>query len=145
MSAFFLICGPKPENLGILGLRIVDLSAGGELERRAAADLFSEADRVRCWYATKEGASPDALFTDAQAAMAEGVPFADTQIYKLLVSVITYIDKIAIWYSDDWGNLPIVTDAGMFLEKLEQDLRNGPAECWLLFDNNSSQKPLTDL
>lgn len=138
MSQFFLVSGAKPQLVGLPGLRIVDLAGAEALIQRGARSLFSAASRAQCWFVVDEQECPDVLFTEAQRELQSDVAFQETRICKLFEQILPIAEKIALWYSDEWDDLPVVTDAAAFLRGLESALHTDTAECWLLFERRTS-------
>ncbi len=139
MSQFFLVCGPKPGLEGLTGLRFVDLAGASWLVERAAFAVLSAAERAQCWFVVDEQECSDGLFTDAQRALHDDADFKTTRVCKLFERILPTAEKIVLWYSDEWDDLPIVTDGPEFLRQLEQALRTDRAECWLMFRGRSAQ------
>jgi hypothetical protein len=135
MSEFFLVCGRQPRLEDIANVEVVRLSQAEEIVTRAAHELFSPSEWADCWYLRDRRGCADTLFTEAQAALLDSVPFESTRLYRVFSRVLPTARKIALWYGNDWENLTRVHEAGTFIDFLKRDMESPTAESWLLFES----------
>ncbi len=133
MSEFFVICGDRPQLGDIPNIEVVEMSQAEEVVVRAGQQLFAPAELADCWYVRDAQGCSDTFFTEAQAAVLDGLPLEKTRLYQLFRRTLPTAKRIALWYGDDWNDLPVVTDEQTFFEQLKRDLENPTAESWMMF------------
>jgi hypothetical protein len=137
MSEFVLISGRQPQFEDISNIEVVQLSHAEAIIARAAQELFAPSEWMGCWYLRDTEGCTDTLFTEAQAALLNGKPFEHTRLYRAFSRILPTARRVALWYGDDWANLPLVSDAKTFMERLKRDIESPTAEAWMLFDKES--------
>lgn len=65
--------------------------------------------------------------------MNEGLPFRNTCTSQLLESLSHLSLSIALWYSDDYTELPVTRDFQVFLREVEAGLNTDSVECYIHF------------
>lgn len=133
MSEFFIIAGDKPQLDDLLSLEAVSLDRAEDVVARAARDLFAPYEWSECWYLRDAQGCVDTLFIEAQAALLDSLPFEGTRLYRLFSRLLLTAKKIALWYGNDWTDLPAVSDAPTFFQRLRRDLEQPAAESWMMF------------
>lgn len=133
MSAFFIVAGEQPPLDALPNLEVIPLDRAEDIVAQAARELFAPSEWPACWYLRDSKGCTDTLFTEAQVALLDGAPFAETRLYRVFSRILPTAKKIALWYGDDWSNLPVVSDAQTFLQRLRQDVERPTAESWMMF------------
>ncbi len=122
MSQFFIIAGKTSSLDGLSNVEVISLDRAEDVIVRAARDLFFAADWPSCWYLRDRGGCTGTLFTEAQAALLDGASFEQTRLYSLFSRTLPTAKGIALWYGDDWSDLPPVSESRAFLDRLRQDV-----------------------
>lgn len=133
MSEFFIVCGEKPKLDDLPNIELVEMNQAEEVVARAARQLFSSSDLAHCWYVRDKQGCADTFFTEAQAAALDGDPLEKTRLYQVFNRALPTAKQVALWYGDEWQDLPVVTDEKSFFEHLKKDLESPTAESWMMF------------
>jgi len=134
MSEFFLVSGRQPQFDDIANIEVVQLNQTEDIVARAGSELFAPSDLTDCWYLRDTEGCADTLFTEAQEALLDGKPFENTRLYRAFSRILPEARKIALWYGSDWANLPLVSEAQTFMERLKRDIASPTAEAWMMFE-----------
>lgn len=62
-----------------------------------------------------------------------GLPLQKTRLYQVLHRALPLAKQVALFYADDWQDLPVVTDERDFFTRLQKDLESPMAESWMMF------------
>jgi hypothetical protein len=112
-------------------IELVPASGAGDFVVRATTQLYGSPEG--CWLAqltdTKE---IDSLFSRAQADLAAGMTIEQTALGVFLDALIRQRVEIAMWYADEWQQLPTVCDFNEALRRIESALTEGSGEIYLM-------------
>ena len=78
--------------------------------------------------------SADDWFMDAMELMSSGVPLISTNLGAFIVALMDAHARIAVWYSDEWDDLPMAVTRQGFLDVIQQQIMEPPGEVWALYD-----------
>lgn len=80
-----------------------------------------------------DGKDFDDIFVNAQREIVNGNLLADTVLYKVINSLYSNVDAMALWYASDYEDLDKAFDIKSLIGKIEQGLSMPSLEAYVLF------------
>ncbi|MGN6186978.1 MAG: hypothetical protein ACTHQM_25360 [Thermoanaerobaculia bacterium] len=92
---------------------------------------------------TKNGISIDGVFTEAHNALYNGREFDVTQLEHVLPEMLNTCKSVALWWGDEWQDLPVISSEAKLLSELKRQLAAPVGDVYLLWnrDVNDAASP----
>jgi hypothetical protein len=100
----------------------------------AAQALFPDPDLVRV-PVLADGASVDELFTEAHNAVFNGGDFGSTRLSRILPQLASRCGSLAIWWADDWSDLPVQRTTDALMRAVIDQLREPVGDVYVYWEN----------
>jgi hypothetical protein len=129
MSQFLLFWSrelPRPTSRVVFS----SLTSEHHVMTRAANDLFG-ADLQHVFVPTYDGRTVAELFDEAYNSVAAGAAFSTTAAGLLLNEVLRTGESLALWWSNDWSNLPRLTSETDLVAEVTRQLSEEPGEVYV--------------
>lgn len=124
----FMLC--IPDTIDAQDVELQPIAGREALLSDAARSLYGSEANVRVpWLRGARGI--DEIFTEAHNAVANGRDFATTRLAAFLPGMMHGCRSFALWWGDDWSDLPVVGDESALLSELVDQLREPPGEVYL--------------
>ena len=134
MSQFMFVVGKQVSLDDIWDIECVQVKDGDDFIQRASRDLVKESSLQECWFPQdKTSKCTDALFVEAQERLVFGAKIEATRLGILIGQIIRLHGSIILWYGDDWVDLPMISDSGLVLKNIQEQLREGSGEVYLRY------------
>lgn len=78
-----------------------------------------------------DGSSVSDVFTEAHNVLYNGRNFNTTALARLLTEITTACVSLAIWWGEDWSDLPVVTSEAALRNELEKQLSERVGDVYL--------------
>jgi len=115
----FVLCTPKAIDMSE-GMYFRPISDDDQFLTDAARSLFSGEPSIRVPVLVG-GPSIADLFTDAHNAVYNGLDYSTTRLSIVIPELVRSCKSFALWWGDDWSDLPICrTDGSITLELIAQ-------------------------
>jgi hypothetical protein len=89
---------------------------------------------------TTEGVSIGDMFTEAHNALYNGGEFNATLLQHLLTEVLKTCKSFALWWGDDWQDLPVISTEAMLLSELKSQLAAPIGDVYLLWNRDMNDR-----
>lgn len=98
--------------------------------QEASGELFPAHDDVVVPY-MKTGEDVGELFDEAHNAVYNGRAFVTTELSSFLAELLQTCESIALWWGNDWQDLPTAHTREQFVDEVVRQLREPTGEVYL--------------
>ncbi len=130
-----IISDPSKIILEDLNIDSISINDSSSFLKNIANQLFTQEQLDLCWYPASERYREPVhdLFNEAYNFVAEGQDFTETVFGKLILRVLPTCQEVAIWYSDNFQDLPSSNDEKEFVKLISYEMQKGLGETYLRF------------
>ena len=126
----FMLCVPDPKAaLSHSQLELRRVASDPWLAEIAGKVYAGELD-VRVPF-LPSGRTIDDLFTESHNALYNGREFGDTQLKSILPELLDRCRSFAVWWGDEWHDLPLIEDEAVLITELQHQLAQPVGDVYL--------------